>query len=686
MRKINIFKALLDSSTFVFRPGIFGRMIGGKSPPPSSTFDDFNNKVRPYKNIIPNQIYEEIEEFYNKGTTPKIILPPRFNSKIIKPKLAKIILKWINKEDWISRYKFIPIYRGSIDGISNKSFKNKCKGQVGSLVLIKVNYSNKIFGGYSSIGFNSIEDSLLRIYNDNHRFYHSSNNFIFSFENDEDTQNMKISRVINYDKAIYDQPHNGFNFGYNAFFMTENHCIINNYSCNYENNIRTETIYSIEEIETFIIYNDDNYDTIIQVGENENIKEFRAHSVILRSRSPYFVGAFSSSWVKKENDIIIFNKPNVTPNIFDMILRYIYSGKLDLTEKLSDILKLLVASDELLLEELCDYLREYLTKERYNWIHKDFVLVFYTVRKLANCEFLQNYCFETICFDPEFIITSFSFPSLERDMYYDLLEREDLLIKEIVAWDYLIIWDYEALKETLNEFIPLIRFTNITFDDFKNKVRPYKNIIPNHIYEEIEEFYNKGTIPKIILPPRKIENFNSKIIKSRLIRRIIEWINIEDFWISNYNLNLIYRGSIDGISNKSFKNKCKGQVKSLVLVKVNYSKKIIGGYSSIGFNSIEDSNLLLIYEDNRRFYHSSNNFIFSLENNEDIQNMKISRVINYDKAIYDQPHNGFNFGYNAFFMSDNYCIANNYSYNYEDNLKTVTVNSIEEIETFIITE
>ncbi|PKC72806.1 BTB-domain-containing protein [Rhizophagus irregularis] len=452
--------------------------------------------------------------------------------------------------------------------------------------------------------------------------------------------------------------------------------------------------------------NDDNYDTIIQVGENENIKEFRVHSVILRSRSPYFEGAFSSSWVKKENDIIIFNKPNVTPNIFDMILRYIYSGKLDLTEKLSDILKLLVASDELLLEELCDYLREYLTKERYNWIHKDFVLVFYTVRKLANCEFLQNYCFETICFDPEFIITSFSFPSLERDMYYDLLEREDLLIKEIVAWDYLIIWgieqtsglrslncdrnkwnneDYEALKETLNEFIPLIRFTNITFDDFNDKVRPYKNIIPNQIYKEIEEFYDKGIIPKIILPPRKIEKFDSKIIKSRLIRRIIEWINIEDFWISNYNLNLIYRGSIDGISNKSFKNKCKGQVKSLVLIKVKKSKKIIGGYSSIGFNSIED-NLLRIYEDNRRFYHSSNNFVFSFENNEDIQNMKISRVINYDKAIYDQPHNGFNFGYNAFFMTENHCIINNYSCNYENNIRTDTIYSIEEIETFIMTE
>ncbi|CAB4376425.1 unnamed protein product [Rhizophagus irregularis] len=335
-----------------------------------------------------------------------------------------------------------------------------------------------------------------------------------------------------------------------------------------------------------------------------------------------------------------------------MILRYIYTGELNYEEQLSeDIFRLLIASDELLFEELISFLQEYILEQRQNWVDKEFFLVFYTVRKLANGELLQNYCFKTIS-------------NFDRDIYHDLLKREELLIKEIVAWNYLIIWgieqtsglgslncdrnkrnneDYEALKETLHEFIPLIRFTNITFDDFNNKVRPYKNIIPSQIYEEIEEFYNKGTIPKIILPPRKIENFNSKIIKSRLIRRIIEWINIEDFWISNYNLNLIYRGSID-------------------------------------------DNLLRIYEDNRRFYHSSNNFVFSFENNEDIQNMKISRVINYDKAIYDQPHNGFNFGYNAFFMSDNYCIANNYSYNYEDNLKPVTINSIEEIETFIITK
>jgi len=66
---------------------------------------------------------------------------------------------------------------------------------------------------------------------------------------------------------------------------------------------------------------EEEYNVIIYAGENENIKEFHAHSVILRARSPYFKGALSSCWVSKRNDMIMFNKPNITPVVFDMILK-----------------------------------------------------------------------------------------------------------------------------------------------------------------------------------------------------------------------------------------------------------------------------------------------------------------------------------------------------------------------------
>src|SRR5688572_27172354 len=71
-----------------------------------------------------------------------------------------------------------------------------------------------------------------------------------------------------------------------------------------------------------LILNDaDDFNVIIQVGENKNTKKFRAHSVILRARSPYFKSAFSSNWFRKEKDMIMFNKPNITPIVFEMILK-----------------------------------------------------------------------------------------------------------------------------------------------------------------------------------------------------------------------------------------------------------------------------------------------------------------------------------------------------------------------------
>ena len=65
----------------------------------------------------------------------------------------------------------------------------------------------------------------------------------------------------------------------------------------------------------------DDHNVIIQAGENTNTKEFRAHSNILRARSPYFKSALSTKWITKKNDMIEFKKPNVNPTVFEMILK-----------------------------------------------------------------------------------------------------------------------------------------------------------------------------------------------------------------------------------------------------------------------------------------------------------------------------------------------------------------------------
>jgi hypothetical protein len=285
-----------------------------------------------------------------------------------------------------------------------------------------------------------------------------------------------------------------------------------------------------------------------------------------------------------------------------------------------------------------------------------------------------------------------------------LLERDDLQTKEIDTWNCLIRWgieqtpslnsdrsqwnneDYEALNNALNQFIPLIRFVEISANDFFDKVQPYKTIIPNNIYEEFENFHYNGVLPTIMILPPRIGKFESKIIKPKLANKIINWINRKEFYNINdphYKFELIYRGSRDGIDNKSFKSKCNGRVASLVLVKVQGSDKIFGGYSSIGFNSL-GNDYTVVYGYGLRKYNAVGNFIFSFENENDDQNMRISRVVNNSDAILDHFDSGFNFGQGSLCMIEQNLHINNISHNYEDNISTDIVYIIEEIETFII--
>ncbi|CAB4406951.1 unnamed protein product [Rhizophagus irregularis] len=60
-----------------------------------------------------------------------------------------------------------------------------------------------------------------------------------------------------------------------------------------------------------------------------------------------------------------FRIPNISPHIFEVVLRYLYCGQMDLSSKDGpDILKLLVAADELGLNTLCEYIQEYLNEHQ----------------------------------------------------------------------------------------------------------------------------------------------------------------------------------------------------------------------------------------------------------------------------------------------------------------------------------
>jgi hypothetical protein len=63
------------------------------------------------------------------------------------------------------------------------------------------------------------------------------------------------------------------------------------------------------------------YDVIIYVGEEPNVKEFHLHSSILCYRSQYFYAAFSNEWAEKKDGKFILRKPNISPQLFNIIIR-----------------------------------------------------------------------------------------------------------------------------------------------------------------------------------------------------------------------------------------------------------------------------------------------------------------------------------------------------------------------------
>ena len=71
-----------------------------------------------------------------------------------------------------------------------------------------------------------------------------------------------------------------------------------------------------------ILKDDEFYDITIEVGEDPNVKIFRAHMLILCYRSPFLRRTLSSNKKNTNNDILAHIKlPNISPEIFHIILK-----------------------------------------------------------------------------------------------------------------------------------------------------------------------------------------------------------------------------------------------------------------------------------------------------------------------------------------------------------------------------
>ncbi|RHZ60884.1 hypothetical protein Glove_350g106 [Diversispora epigaea] len=410
-----------------------------------------------------------------------------------------------------------------------------------------------------------------------------------------------------------------------------------------------------------------NYDASIEVGEDTDI--YKVHSIVLRLRSPYF---------KKKFDEITFNDdfvkvlklPKISVKVFNVIIKYVYGGIISL-EKLENsvIFELLIASNELELDELINHLQTHLVYNNASWLRLNFAQVYQTSYQVKNFVIIQEFYNDIIAKHPNTIFESENFYSLPEDALISILKRDDLQLDEGKIWDYAIQWgkaknptlpanldewtsdNFLILKKTLKRCLPCVRFFSIPGKDVVEKIYPYQQLLENQLFLDINSKIiapNRTITTSLVLPPRKVlitilptrRNtpipLSSKIITNEHALEISSWIDKkESAYIGNnpYDFKLLVRGSRDGFDVKTIFDICDQISNTVIILKVKDTGEILGGFNPLEWN--RETNQLKKTEDS---------FIFSLKTSF-WSNSVLSRVNENSERAICSYRRDFKFGF-----------------------------------------
>ncbi|EXX76347.1 uncharacterized protein OCT59_021154 [Rhizophagus irregularis] len=410
-----------------------------------------------------------------------------------------------------------------------------------------------------------------------------------------------------------------------------------------------------------ILDDEEYYDITIEVGNDPNVKVFRAHMVILNYRSPYLRRILSTNKKKNDGTLTSIKLPNILPETFHIILRYIYGGKISFEEcDISDIIKILITANELGLQELTPFLETFLIKSRKDSIEQNFDLIYQISFENDSFLELQKYCNELISKEPNKIFNSPRFSSIPEKLLVTIIQNDKLQMSEVQIWEHVIKWglaqnpelssdpksyskeDFNTLKNTLQQCIPFVRFHDLTSKEFSNNILPYKKILPKELYENLlKDFLDNNYKPIKKSKPRIIEeikeinpkNIDSRIITFQHAELISKWIDkleITDKIRNHYEFKLLYRSGFD--APKGFHKFCDNQPGTVTIVKLKGSNEILGGYNPIEWKS------------EGCYSVTKDSFIFSFKNIDSIENHILSRVKDETKALYNGNY-GPSFGY-----------------------------------------
>ncbi|RIB27669.1 hypothetical protein C2G38_2325359 [Gigaspora rosea] len=337
---------------------------------------------------------------------------------------------------------------------------------------------------------------------------------------------------------------------------------------------------------------------------------------------------------------------------------YIYGGIVSLENfEVSAKFDLLIAANELEATELVKHLQSQLINDNASWLRLNFYRVYQISLLNKSFEPLQQFCNNILTKHPGIIFNSDDFTTLQESALISLLKIDDLQMEELEIWDKVILWgkakipnlspnlsewtdeNFKSLKSTVQHRPPHIRYFQIPGKDVLKKIKPYRHILENSVWDDIIARFVDPDAPitSLILPPRKKETvqlpprkasiitLSSSIITLLHAAEISSWIDrcstIYDITEIPYEFKLLFRGSRDGFSGNDFHKLCDDIPGTVVIVKINSTDEILGGYNP------------LIWTISYEYVITPDSFIFSLKNGNMNQSI-LSRVSCPSKAIW----------------------------------------------------
>ncbi|RIA86822.1 hypothetical protein C1645_828698 [Glomus cerebriforme] len=250
-----------------------------------------------------------------------------------------------------------------------------------------------------------------------------------------------------------------------------------------------------------------------------------------------FKNSLSARWARKEDGIIIFNKPNIYYLVFEVLIKILLAVELESLEVYQQIKEVSLENDSI-------------------WKPRDIIKISYYL-KLEEIDLW------------EYLIK------------WGIENTSSILNNDLTKWTktYFI-----NLEKTLHSCIPFIRFFQMSPHDYTKVRTHFKDILPDGLDEQVLQYFSNSSseLSFDVLPPRYL--IDSKIINSIVAELIASWIDKKQgtpylFKDLPFKFNLIYRASREGFEIDKFHNICNNKGLTIVVIKVHNSRKIIGGYN-----------------------------------------------------------------------------------------------------------